>query len=205
MAYQFAFSLYLRKGKVPPEVVALVNATSSWDALEKYNPTWQNQPRVPAGDPNGGQWTDGGGGGGTQPEETPVKPWPPAGIEDIDDPPLEPVYPVETLIFGLTALSARGALAAIRVVIGVGRTVDASSKIQRAADAIEEYLGGKPDRAFPNEAGDMIIMKGDKKVRFDINNSGKDEPHFHIQKESKTGEWIDAGDQHRYYFSEGAE
>jgi hypothetical protein len=27
----------------------------------KYNPNWEQQPRVPAGGPDGGQWTDGGG------------------------------------------------------------------------------------------------------------------------------------------------
>ncbi|MBI1274219.1 MAG: hypothetical protein GC131_09090 [Alphaproteobacteria bacterium] len=25
----------------------------------KYNPDWEAQPRVPAGNPGGGQWTDG--------------------------------------------------------------------------------------------------------------------------------------------------
>jgi hypothetical protein len=34
------------------------------DALQKYDP---NQPRVPAGNPDGGQWTDGGGTGGRLP------------------------------------------------------------------------------------------------------------------------------------------
>ena len=27
----------------------------------KFNPNWSSQPRVPAGNPDGGQWTDGGG------------------------------------------------------------------------------------------------------------------------------------------------
>ena len=27
----------------------------------KFNPNWPSQPRVPAGNPDGGQWTDGGG------------------------------------------------------------------------------------------------------------------------------------------------
>ncbi len=31
------------------------------DELKKYNP---NQPRVPSGNANGGQWTSGGGGSG---------------------------------------------------------------------------------------------------------------------------------------------
>ena len=33
------------------------------DALERrYNPDWALQPRVPSGNPDGGRWTDGGGG-----------------------------------------------------------------------------------------------------------------------------------------------
>jgi len=31
------------------------------DAVKAFDP---NQPRVPAGNPDGGQWTDGGGGSG---------------------------------------------------------------------------------------------------------------------------------------------
>ena len=35
------------------------------DAPEhKFNPNWPSQPRVPAGNPDGGQWTSGAGGGG---------------------------------------------------------------------------------------------------------------------------------------------
>lgn len=39
-------------------------AIDAFPALDrKFNP---NQPRVPAGNPDGGQWTDGGGSGGGQ-------------------------------------------------------------------------------------------------------------------------------------------
>ena len=31
------------------------------DLRRRYNPNWEAQPRAPAGDPDGGQWTDGGG------------------------------------------------------------------------------------------------------------------------------------------------
>jgi hypothetical protein len=34
--------------------------------LRKYNPDWEDEPRVPAGNPGGGQWTSDGGGDGFQ-------------------------------------------------------------------------------------------------------------------------------------------
>lgn len=56
-AYALAFSHYLRKGYVPPEVKKLVKTTRSLGlAINKYNP---NQPRIPAGNAGGGRWTDG--------------------------------------------------------------------------------------------------------------------------------------------------
>jgi hypothetical protein len=35
-------------------------------ALRKYNPDWEDEPRVPAGNPGGGQWTNDAGGGDFQ-------------------------------------------------------------------------------------------------------------------------------------------
>ena len=32
----------------------------------RYNPNWPSQPRVPRGNPDGGQWTDGGAFGGEE-------------------------------------------------------------------------------------------------------------------------------------------
>jgi lysozyme len=58
-ARRVAFAHYLRKGFVPPELVATLKATESYAELQKYSP---DQPRVPAGNPDGGQWTSGGGG-----------------------------------------------------------------------------------------------------------------------------------------------
>lgn len=58
-AQQLALSFYLRKGFVPQDVNEILKATSSLEVLEKYSP---NQPRVPAGNPDGGQWTSGGSG-----------------------------------------------------------------------------------------------------------------------------------------------
>jgi len=48
---------YLCTGCVPQRLHVLLEATRSFEALEKYNPS---QPRAPAGSPDGGQWVDGG-------------------------------------------------------------------------------------------------------------------------------------------------
>ncbi len=79
-------------------------------------------------------------------------------------------------------------------------------------DAIEKHLGGKPDRVIINKSNDHVVIKGDKKVRFDINDSGQkngqpDKPHFHIQKRvSPPGvrpeDWEDVTETHRVYLKE---
>ena len=52
------------------------------DELKKYN---QNQPRVPAGNSDGGQWTSGGGSGGGSVKPKPRRVGPAAGqLPDID-------------------------------------------------------------------------------------------------------------------------
>jgi hypothetical protein len=61
---RLAFNSYLRTGQVPLELKMVLLQTESLEALEKYNPHWQSQPRAPTGQPNGGQWTDGGAGEG---------------------------------------------------------------------------------------------------------------------------------------------
>jgi hypothetical protein len=102
------------------------------------------------------------------------------------------------------ALKAGEAFIAGRIAAGLASSMGASARINRAVQSTEKYLGGRPDRAFRNPAGDMIIMRGNKKVRLDINNPGKDkEPHFQIEelvKENGRMKWRDAGDQHRYSF-----
>lgn len=62
-ARRAAFEHYIRKGRVPPDLAELVEATRTVpNFLAKYSP---DQPRVPAGNPDGGQWTSGGGDGGS--------------------------------------------------------------------------------------------------------------------------------------------
>jgi hypothetical protein len=62
-AYELAFLHYLCRGKTPAHLKTIVAATISdealWEYTCKYNP---DQPRVPAGNPDGGQWTSGGDG-----------------------------------------------------------------------------------------------------------------------------------------------
>ncbi|MER2519741.1 MAG: phage portal protein [Bdellovibrionales bacterium] len=156
----------------------------------KYNP---DQPRVPAGDSDGGQWTSGGGGSGSD-----------GGSEEdygIHDPPINPVYPVEVLLTSLASLTAGGVSAVARTLLGSLAREAVDDKIGNAAQAIEDFFGGKPDRTFRNDAGDLIMMKGDKKIRFDINNySPHDEPHFHIQELNSEGKWVSSGDRHWYPF-----
>lgn len=181
---------YYRKGYIPNELLIVLQEIDLLISTQKTNASWQDQPRVPAGNPDGGQWVSEGGGS--------------AGVLDvqIDDPPLKPVYPVELLIGGLSGLTASGVRSAISIVMGASRTINSTLKIRKAAESIEKYLGGKPDnKRITNEAGDIILVRGNKKIRFDIKNSGNDKPHFHIEiRPPKGGKWPHAGNEHRYYF-----
>jgi hypothetical protein len=51
-----AFSWYLRKGFVPSHLKEIIKAMTSLQSLRKYSP---DQPRVPAGCPEGGEWCSG--------------------------------------------------------------------------------------------------------------------------------------------------
>lgn len=81
-----------------------------------------------------------------------------------------------------------------------------SAKVRQAAAAIEEYLGG-PGKFIRNKNGDTIIMRGDKKVRFDINKPGfkpdritPEDPHFQFEERTQHGNWRSIGDKHRNPF-----
>ena len=96
----------------------------------------------------------------------------------------------------------RGALVAIRIVRGLAGPIASGTRIRSAAKAIEEYLGGRPDKVIRNSNGDFVIMRGDKKIRFDIFNPGrKKPPHFHIERKPSgpNSDWEDVG-QHYYPF-----
>ena len=74
-------------------------------------------------------------------------------------------------------------------------------KIHKAINAIEHFLGGK-GKVITNADNDMILMRSNKKIRFDINNSHGDKAHFHLEKQMPSGKWTDATSEHRYYFKE---
>jgi len=85
----------------------------------------------------------------------------------------------------------------------IGRTLAAKSatKVDNAAKAVEDFLGGE-GKIIKNADGDAILMKGDKKIRFDVNDPHGDAPHFHLEQQTPSGKWKDAGPEHRYYFEE---
>lgn len=74
-------------------------------------------------------------------------------------------------------------------------------KVNKVVKAVEDFLGGK-GKVITNADGDMILMRGDKKIRFDIKDPHGDRPHFHVQQQNSSGKWIDVGSEHRYYFTE---
>jgi len=104
-----AMVCYLRWGFVPRQVCDVVDAL---DALQKYRP---DQPRVPAGNPEGGQWTDGDG--STRPRR----------VDEIYDPPPEPTVAPWDIILPLSIVRnvfgfiARRALTSRFFVIGKQR------------------------------------------------------------------------------------
>ncbi len=66
------------------------------------------QPRVPAGQSDGGQWTSGSGGGGGDGDSDNGDDGDGDQGEEINDPPIEPVYPVETALLAVLTLSPVG-------------------------------------------------------------------------------------------------
>lgn len=48
----------------------------------------------------------------------------------------------------------------------------------------------------------MILIHGNKKIRFDVKDPHGDRPHFHLEKQTTTGKWTNAASEHRYYFKE---
>ncbi len=91
---------------------------------------------------------------------------------------------------GERAIGAKAAKAAV-----------SNEKAEKAAQAIEDHLGGKGEIKL-NKHGDPLITRDNKRIRIDANNPHGDKPHFHIEKQTDSGKWKDAGDQHRYYLKE---
>lgn len=197
------------------------------DIERRYDP---HQPRVPAGHADGGQWTDGSGATlpRRKPEQRPPSPHEGSPYYDpatgIYDPPLERVgNPLTDALLIVPAVQATRAAVALgqttlREAAGMVNTMrarlngtraaeESNAKIRRAADAVEDFLGGKPDRVILNKKKDLTIIKGNKQFRMDVNHPGfkkdrktPEEPHFHLQ-EFRNGEWKDATKEHRIYFN----
>ena len=108
-----------------------------------------------------------------------------------------------------TAADATAVIQVLRArTTGMRAAQESVEKIRKAADAVEDFLGGSPKAkdVIINDAKDIVITNGNKKFRMDINNPGLkksgevDQPHFHLQ-EFRNGKWRDAADGHRYYFA----
>ncbi|MCP5362253.1 MAG: hypothetical protein H6908_06455 [Hyphomicrobiales bacterium] len=164
-----------------------------------------NQPRIPAGQPGGGQWTK-------LPyaafEDVPAEASIADTVGDLLDDTVDYVteHPVETAI---TVLSLIPAVRVAKLAHTAwqfwsrGGKVVTNPKFRHAIQSIEHYFGGKPERVFRNPSGDLIMMKGKKKIRFDIQNPHPHkEPHFHLQKQTNSGKWRNVG-KPRYNFKEG--
>lgn len=100
------------------------------------------------------------------------------------------------------------AVRALRL-FGSGAPSAVGGNIGKAAREIEKHPDGKPVfKKNPNDDPYIMNEKGNKKVRFDINNpghkpsGGRDKPHFHIEKLNEKGNWIDETPEHRNYFRE---
>lgn len=74
-------------------------------------------------------------------------------------------------------------------------------KIEAAIEAVEGFFG-KQGKIIINADGDIVLVGGDRKVRFDVKGSHGDKPHFHLEQKNSKGKWVDAGPEHRYYFTE---
>lgn len=212
-AQRAAFAAYLRRGTVPPPLIKLIDVTHALGVFLKANPDWQSQPRVPAGDPNGGQWTNGGGNGGgvggsrSRNADNLQERIDTYAEQNIYDPPLERVYLAEILIGGLSKYATSELFFALKIIFKLGFRNISENKYSKLEKELEEYFGGIP-KAKTNKAGDIIIMRDNKKIRFDINNHVPDEkPHYHVEiyvkaPGAKKGTWVDVG-AHRYYFNSG--
>ena len=122
-------------------------------ARKQYNP---NQPRVPAGNSDGGQWTDGGGGGGPRSDYAQLKPRRlPTGNRIIGGR-AYPVTPAQEARLDVTAAQARALVREVQrrdpswkpkpsIYEGVeGRILANQSEAQQAVARLRELGAGEP-------------------------------------------------------------
>lgn len=200
------------------------------DIERRYNP---HQPRVPAGHADGGQWTDGSGGKPLRQDAmTHNRPGSRGVVDETIESLLEggggrgygsgggsrgrpqemPRIPQANRAAGkVKELDKKGAGDLQEVLVSrAQRQVspkESDSRLRESADEIEKFFGGRiePRDVIINPKGDLVIMKGNKKFRMDVQSPGtwkgqKDDPHFHFQQINESGKWVDATDLHRNYF-----
>ncbi|MDJ0652184.1 MAG: RHS repeat-associated core domain-containing protein [Simkaniaceae bacterium] len=83
---------------------------------------------------------------------------------------------------------------------GVINIKNSRQKVDSAIKAIENFLGGK-GKIITNADGDIILMKGNRKVRFDVRRPHGDKPHFHLEQKMPNRKWVDVSSDHRFYFT----
>lgn len=119
-----------------------------------------DQPRVPAGQPDGGQWVGVGGSNGHTPREHETITHREDGSEHvIYDPPIEPVYPVEE---ALGLLVGGGLLAGGRHAIGAtDETINHLWTLGKHKSA-QKWAAQMKTRAWTPKQIDQAIQKGEK-------------------------------------------
>jgi hypothetical protein len=168
------------------------------DIERRYNP---HQPRVPAGQSGGGQWTDGSGGKPLlQDAMARTRPGSRGALDETIEDLLEggtprgfgnsgggrraaqemPRIPQANRAAGkIKALDKKGAEDLQEVLVSrAQRQVspkESDSRIRQSADEIEKFFGGKIDAKDVriNSKGDLVIFKENKKFRMDVQDPGK--------------------------------
>ncbi len=137
----------------------------------KYSP---DQPRVPAGNPDGGQWTsgddgesdsgEGDPGSGSDPGAADNKPDPAADTSQLDDGRVEPVYPFEDAIALIPVGQAiRGGIAAIRAAwVAWARSRAAKNWTLGTYKSKERWENQLESRDWTPEQITNTIKKGEK-------------------------------------------
>ncbi len=185
------------------------------DFFNKYDP---GQPRVPAGNSEGGQWTDGGYSSSQIIRDALKNPelqeQLPGARHMFPDDHIDPADDILFLAGGAaTSLAKLGVRAAYGVAQNImGENISAivsdtasQATIQKAAESVERFLGGKIDKVI-NKNGNYVFLRGRKKVKFDITPS-RGQPHYQLEilTKGKYGkpEWNDAmpgKGNHQFFF-----
>lgn len=111
----------------------------------------------------------------------------------------EASYPLEELIGFIAGGEILDSLRGVRAASAAAPVTNTA--VEDAANAVREYIG-KDAKMIINKDGDMILMNDTSKLRFDVKDPHGYEPHFHVQRLNEEGRWVDAGEQHMYFFKD---